>query len=249
MRFFYGKEKNMNLLNMLLGSMTSGTSVDALANKTGLSAVSLIKLLSKALPLLLRSLTQNASSAGGAQALLGALAQHKETRSMADQIREADEEDGEKIVKHIFGDQSDDMIEKLAADAELGTGETKKALANVAPALMSGLSAATTSASKVDLSDGLDLGDLMAMFSGGESAKPSAKPASDGGLLGGLSGLLGGNSAGGGIGGLLGGNSAGGGIGSLLGGLFGGSDKKESDDDDKDLDGMALLGSLTSLLK
>ena len=57
-------------------------------------------------------------------------------------------------------------------------------LRGIAPALLSGLSAATSSAGssagKVDLSDGLDLSDVVAMLGG---AKP--EPA---GLLGGLFG-------------------------------------------------------------
>ena len=227
----------MNLLNLLMGSLTSGSSMDALSGKTGLSAAKLSKLLPIALPLLLKFLTKNASSADGAQSLLGALGGHKETRSMAEQIADADEQDGAKIVKHILGNESESVVGALAKDSELDNADVEKALANIAPAMMSGLSAATTSASKVNLSDGLDLSDLMGMFGG---AAPSQSNSLLGGLLGGgnpLSGILGGGKAN---------ASAGGGIGSLLGGLFGGgSDGKEEPEDD----GSALLGMLTSLMK
>ena len=216
----------MNLLNMLLGTLTSGSSVDALAGKTGLSAAKLTKLLTTALPVLLKFLTKNASSAGGAQSLLGALAGHKETRSMAEQIGDADEQDGLKILNHILGDQSESVLSSLAKDNEMERADVTKALSNIAPAMMSGLSAATSSAAKVDLSDGLDLSDVMGMFGG------AAKPSSGGGLLGGLLG---------------GGKSSGSGLGGLLGGLFGGG--SDAKDDDKYLDGSALLGALTSLMK
>ena len=72
---------------------------------------------------------------------------------MADQISGADEEDGAKIIRHILGDQSETVVNSLAKDTDLDGADVSKALSNIAPALMSGLSAATTSASKVDLSD------------------------------------------------------------------------------------------------
>ena len=89
----------MDLLGMLMGTMSSGSSLQALSGKTGLSEKKLQKLLIAAIPILLKFLTKNAGSAQGAQSLLGALAGHKQTRSMAEQITDADEEDGAKIIK------------------------------------------------------------------------------------------------------------------------------------------------------
>ena len=160
----------MDLMKLLLGTLTSGDSMNALAQKTGLSSDKLLKLVSSAVPMLLKSMTKNASSTDGAQSLLNALSQHKETRTMAQQIGDADEQDGEKIVKHILGDQSEAVVNELAKETDLAGADVTKALSNISPALMSGLSAATTSASKVDLSDGLDLSDLMGMFGGAQQA-------------------------------------------------------------------------------
>ena len=214
----------MDLLGMLLGTMTSGSSVDALARKTGLSTAKLLKLLPAAIPLLMKFLTKNASSAEGAASLLGALGGHKNTRSMADQFGEADEEDGRKIVGHMLWADSDDVIGKLAKESDMESADVQKALFNIAPGLMSGLSAATTSASKVDLSDGLDLSDLMGLFGG--SAPAASQNNAGGGLLG---GLLGGS-----------GNPLSG----LLGGILGGNEKEEKADD-----GSQLLGLLSNLMK
>ena len=69
----------MNLLNMLTKILTSGASLQALAGKTGLSEKQLKMIIAVALPLLLRKLTSNASSQSGAQSLLGALGQHRNT--------------------------------------------------------------------------------------------------------------------------------------------------------------------------
>ena len=219
----------MNLLNLLMGSMTNDASLSALAGKTGIANQNLSKLIKAAIPVLLKFLTQNAGAAGGAQSLLTALAGHKDTRSMAQQIEGADSEDGGKILSHILGSEKESVINSLAKESELEASQVASALSNVTPALMSGLSAATSSAAKVNLSDGLDLSDLMGMFGGAASGGASSGA---GGLLGGLLGGAGKATAG---------------IGGILGGLFGGDDKDEKKDDGPD--GADLLGMLTSLMK
>ncbi len=196
----------MNLLSLLLKSLVSDSSIAALAKKTGLGSAALKKLIPLAIPLLLKFLTNNASSQSGALSLLGALGQHTDKRTMPEQIDEADLEDGDKIIHHILGDQSDEAVRSLAAQSGMNTRDVSSALAGLAPALLSGLSAANTSISshtgKIDLSDGLDLSELLSLF-GGQNQTPQP---SGGGLL---SGLMGGNSGfGGGLLSSLLGNSA-----------------------------------------
>ena len=196
----------MNLLSLLLKSLVSDSSIAALAKKTGLGSAALKKLIPLAIPLLLKFLTNNASSQSGALSLLGALGQHTDKRTMPEQIDEADLEDGDKIIHHILGDQSDEAVRSLAAQSGMNTRDVSSALAGLAPALLSGLSAANTSVSshtgKIDLSDGLDLSELLSLF-GGQNQTPQP---SGGGLL---SGLMGGNSGfGGGLLSSLLGNSA-----------------------------------------
>ena len=209
----------MNLLSILLKTLLADNALSALGKKTGLTSKQLKKLIPLALPLLLKFMTSNASTASGAQSLLGALMQHTSKKTMADQLDEADEEDGGKIVQHILGAQSGEAINGLAQQSGLSDDEVKKALGGMAPALLSSLSAATQSAAakpKVDLSDGLDLSDVMGLLGGGQMQS---------------SGLLGG---------LLGGS------GGLLGGLLGGSNAAE---EDNDLNGNALLSTLTALMR
>ena len=181
----------MNLLSLLLKSLVSDSSIAALAKKTGLGSAALKKLIPLAIPLLLKFLTNNASSQSGALSLLGALGQHTDKRTMPEQIDEADLEDGDKIIHHILGDQSDEAVRSLAAQSGMNTRDVSSALAGLAPALLSGLSAANTSVSshtgKIDLSDVLDLSELLSLF-GGQNQTPQP---SGGGLL---SGLMGGNS-------------------------------------------------------
>ena len=162
----------MNLLQLLLGSLTSDNSVNSLSKKTGISSKLVSKLIVMAVPLLIKYMTKNASTASGAQSLLSALTQHKGTRSMSEQIDEVDEEDGQKILGHILGNDKEQVFSTLAKETGLQTNEVSKGLGALAPALLTGLAAATTSAAKPS-SNGLDLGDLMSMFGGSQTSAAS----------------------------------------------------------------------------
>ena len=181
----------MSLLSILTKSLLSDVAVSALGKKTGLSAGKLKKLLPLAIPVLLKAMTNNVSSQSGLESLLGALTQHTNKKSLSEQIGEADEKDGGKILGHILGSNSAAAVNSLAQQSGLNDQEVSSALSNITPALLSGLSAATASGAspKFDLSDGLGLDDVMAIFGGGAQQ-------SGGGLLGGsrpsASGLLGG---------------------------------------------------------
>ena len=163
----------MNLLGILLKAMLSEGALKALAKKTGLNSKQLKKVLPLAVPLLLKMLTKNASDKDGALSLLGALTQHTSKKTMAQQIEEADQDDGAKIIGHILGKDSQSSLLSLSSQSGLSQKEVSSVLSGIAPALLSGLSAATSSAGssagKVDLSDGLDLSDVVAMLGG---AKP-----------------------------------------------------------------------------
>ena len=178
----------MNLLNVLLKSLMADRSLDSLSQKTGLGTSKLKKLLPLAIPLLLASMTKNASNREGATSLLSALTQHTNTKPVAQQISEADTTDGSKILAHILGGNSQTSLQSLAGQTGMSEQEVASALSGITPAMLSGLSAATATsnnnAGKVDLSDGLDLSDVMAMLNGPQA---QAKPQS-GGLLASLFG-------------------------------------------------------------
>ena len=243
----------MNLLTMLLGSFASDASVNSLSHKTGVSSSMLTKLIPLAIPILLKALTNNASSAGGAQSLLTALGQHSNKRSMAQQIDEVDEKDGEKIVHHILGKDSDQVVRALSRETGMKDEEVTRSLGAMAPALMSALSAAATSASKpaVDLSDGLDFSDLCGLFSGASAAQTQNNVSNMfGSLLGSPQQLQPQGNGGGLLGALLGGgqpmqqpkpqNNGG----SLLGALLGGGQPVQPVQQPKPQNNGGLLGAL-----
>ena len=196
------KGEKMNLLNMLLGTLTSGNSVNALSEKTGANSSQITKLIMIALPLIIKALTKNTSSSSGASSLLGALTQHTSRDAIDKQITNADTADGAAILNHILGGNTASVTNGLAEQTGLSGNQVSTALNSIAPAILSGLSAATTQAQTaaaqaqqntgavggVDLSDGLDLSDIMGMFMGGQAQSSQAQGGLGGGLLSGLLG-------------------------------------------------------------
>ena len=130
----------MNLLSLLAGTMLSQSSVNSVSGKTGLSNKQIQKLVMLALPILIKYMTKNASSGDGALSLLGALSQHKNTNSMDLQLKDADEDDGAKIIHHILGNKETAVTQDLSAQTGLGTDQIHQVLSILAPGLMSGVS-------------------------------------------------------------------------------------------------------------
>ena len=134
----------MNLLGLLLAALTAKNSLAQIAKKTGLSEKKIKKLMMIAVPILLKYLTQNASSGDGVNSLLGALAQHNNKEDMTLQLKEADEKDGGKIIGHIFGKKQDEVTQNISAQSGLTQDQVNQILAIMAPAIMSGVSEAST---------------------------------------------------------------------------------------------------------
>ena len=136
----------MNLLQLLLQTMLSGNSVNSVSQKTGLSSKLVKKLITLAIPVLIKYMTSNVSSQSGALSLLSALTKHNNTRSMSEQIDEVDEEDGGKIIGHILGDDQEKVVKELSAETGIETKQVSRSLGLIAPALLAGLAAATAAA-------------------------------------------------------------------------------------------------------
>ena len=153
----------MNLLTLLLGSMMTQSSVNNLSGKTGTSQSAIMKLLPLAIPLLIKYLTKNASNQQGALSLLGALTQHKNTDTMELQLADADADDGNKILNHILGGSYGKVMNQLAGQSGMSEDQVSSVLSNIAPALLSGVSAANTQQQSSGIGS---LGSLMSMFGG-----------------------------------------------------------------------------------
>ncbi len=211
----------MNLLQLLLGTLTSNDSVNSVSKKTGVSSGLVSKLMIAAIPLLISYMTKNASKKEGAQSLLGALTQHTSSKPVSQQIANADDTDGAKIIGHILGQDQNAIVSNLANQTGLNAKEVNAVLNNIAPALLNSLSTATTATanaqaatttttttnkkkktqaasqattqnSGVNLADGIDLSDLVGLLGGsGATAQQTQQQANSGLNL--LGSLLGGN--------------------------------------------------------
>jgi len=188
----------MTDLNDLLAQIP----MDKLASQLGVDEQTAEEAAREALPALLGGMQANAQDPAGAASLAKAVTQHDPTLVEGGvDLDQVDTVDGDKIVKNVFGDNSDQVMNQLGGLPGLGGGQggggggvVQKLLPLLAPIVMSYLAKQFTK--------------------GGASTQTASGS--------------GGAAAGGGIGDLLGGllgggqGAAGGGIGDLLGGLLGG---------------------------
>lgn len=177
----------MNLQSIITSTLLSGAALDVLSKKTKVPKSKLKPIVAAAIPLLLGNMTRNAASKDGAASLLSALGKHETKKSAQQQIEEADLEDGAKILGHILGDGKKNAFASIAKEADVDEKDVDGVLNNIAPLLMSSLSSATGSAKSkkkagVDLSDGIDLGDVFGLLGG--MAQPEAKHNKDHGSNG-----------------------------------------------------------------
>lgn len=75
---------------------------------------------------------------------MGALSQHTDTANIAEQIANADTQDGAAIIGHILGSEQGADIAQLAQQSGISENQVSSVLSSIAPALMSSLSAANT---------------------------------------------------------------------------------------------------------
>ena len=171
----------MSLLETLLQSMTSTSSLNTMSKRTGGNNDQMAALITAALPILLKALTSNASTQSGAASLQEALGQHQEAGSVAEQLEEADEVDGAKILQHILGGNSSSVMNGLSRQSGLSNDQVGSALGALAPVLLSSLSAASNQAPArqrkpaIDLSDGIDASDIMGFMQMMSSAQGGAQ--------------------------------------------------------------------------
>lgn len=163
-----------------------------------------------ALPALLGGLQANAADEAGALSLGRALAGHDDSLLGAD-LSAVDVQDGRKIVGHIFGDQTSDVVSTLGGlPGTGGSGLIGKLLPILAPIVLSYL------ARSLGQGGGGGLGSILGSILGGAGARmPSPRGGSTADASpGSLEDILGGSGGGGG---------QAGGLGDILGDVLGGA--------------------------
>ncbi len=137
----------MDLLNMIL-DQGKGQAVRQLASNFGLNESQALAALSNLLPVLGQGLARNASSHGGLDSLLGALAGGKHQRYLEDPSilnQEDSINDGNGILGHILGNKevSRQLAQRTAERTGIGSDVLKKMLPMVATLAMGALSRQT----------------------------------------------------------------------------------------------------------
>lgn len=168
-----------------------------IAKQVGIDPDTASAAISQILPALVGGMAANVQDAKGAESLTKALSSHKGKLENSKKVTKVDTTEGEKIVSHVFGSKTDDVVKAVSGEKGVAQDIIGKILPIVAPIVLAWL------ASK---------------FFGGDQEKSSTKStkkssAPDNSMAGGIGDLLGG---------LLGGGGTGGGGGDLLGGLIGG---------------------------
>lgn len=201
--------------------------VDDIASQLGVDKQTAQQGIQAALPTLIGGLQANAADPAGAASLEHAL--EKKDTSLVDgrvSLADIDTADGEKIVKNVFGSNTDQVAAALgSAPGGQTSGLVQKLLPILAPIVLAwlakkflgGQQGASTTAGA---SSGGGLEDLLGGILGGGASSGSNAGGAAGGGLGDILGQVLGGAAGGS--GTSAGGGLGGGLGDILGGLLGG---------------------------
>ena len=159
-----------------------------IAEKLGISEKEAKSAVKTVLPTIVAGLQANASDKDGAASLEKALDKHK-TKST--KVADVDEEDGQKIVNHVFGSKKEAVEEAAAGKADVTKDIIAKILPIVAPIVLAWLAQkflggagekAETKSAKEESGDG-GIGDILGGLMGSKEGQDML-----GGILGGLLG-------------------------------------------------------------
>ena len=192
--------------------------IDELAQNLGLTPKEAKPVVADAVSTLLAGLTANAADPAGAASLAQALPKHADGLSDGININAVDTEDGSKIVRNIFGQNTNQVVEALGSKQAAGNKSLVEQLlpvlapivmAYVAKQILGGgtATAASTKTAPAQADTGDILGSLLGGLLGGSTAAPVQQSS------GGLGDILGS---------VLGNSNTTSGLGDLLGGLLGG---------------------------
>lgn len=114
--------------------------IDQIAGAVGADETSTRSAVSAALPALLGGLAANSQDRGGAESLLNALGKHQDGLADNFSLDRVDTTDGEKILGHVFGNNTDGVVNQLGGLGGAQTsGLVKKLLPILAPLVLSWL--------------------------------------------------------------------------------------------------------------
>lgn len=202
------------MANPQINDLISRLPIDQIAQRLGTDRESALAAVQAAVPSLVAGMQSNATSPQGAQSLLSALEQHQGQFGDVPDLQRVDEADGQKIVQHALGQNTEPLAQQLSAAGPAGVdlgALVKKVLPIVAPFVLAWL------ADRVMNRGGSGL-------PGQPAPSGQQTPSGQGGLGGLVEDLIKGAQPGGAAG-RAGQSQGSGGLGDLLGGILGGGAK------------------------
>lgn len=178
----------MNISDLITGGIGS-QATSAIAKTTGVNESKAKWIIAAAVPLMIAALNYNAKNKGQGEAIDKAAQEHS-SDGLMDKLGglfgggESNEQ-GNKIVQHMFGNNTAAVTESVAEKSGLSQNQVGSVLASLAPIVMSYIGQ-----QKKQSRSGGGIGDLIGSVLGGDSTGGAA-----GGIGGLLSGMLGGDSS------------------------------------------------------
>ncbi len=131
----------MDILSMLTKQLNDPRALEELGKKAGARPDQAQQLAQNALPALLKTLQQNASTPEGAKSLNKALEDHKDDKvdDIPSFLKNVDTNDGAKMLQHIFGSKNETVQKDLAKKAGMDTNQVSNLLTQLAPLVLGAL--------------------------------------------------------------------------------------------------------------
>lgn len=154
----------MNLTDLVTGGVGS-KAIAAISKMTGVSESKAKWIVAAAVPLMIAALNYNAKNKGQSENIDKALDQHRSNGildKIGDLFAEGGSDDGNKIVNHMFGKNTEVVTQHIADKAGISSAQVTGVLATLAPIVMSYLGQ-----QKQTTSSGGGIGDLIGSVLGG----------------------------------------------------------------------------------
>jgi len=131
----------MDVIKLINDQLTNPDTLRKLGQTVGAQPDQVQKVAQIGLPALLKALGNNAGTSDGANALAGALDQHKDdnVEDMDGFLNNVNQNDGSKILQHIFAGKTDTLQNNLARQSGLQTDQVSGLMSMLAPLLLGAL--------------------------------------------------------------------------------------------------------------
>ncbi|MGE8379143.1 MAG: DUF937 domain-containing protein [Sphingobacterium sp.] len=169
----------MNLTDLVTGGVGS-KAIEAISKMTGVSESKAKWIVAAAVPLMIAALNYNAKNKGQSENIDKAIDQHSGGGifdKIGDLLGQGGSDDGNKIVNHMFGQNTEVVTQNIADKAGISSAQVTGVLATLAPIVMSYLG------QQKQASSGGGIGDLIGSVLGG-----GGQQGAGGGMLGGILG-------------------------------------------------------------